>query len=233
MNRDDIDFDWAASALSVELCDSTDLSKLIDAADLDPFAGDVSDIDFSNMDLRNQNMSGWDLKNASFTNARIANANLKKSKINPEAIIDADDWFQAEMDSDLRTNAIFAAVRRFPLNKLEISISTFNFINDLKLRTIGDLMGLNELEMSKSKVGGKKNILELKEALGPFRVSLMEDKRDDRDSFGQHNPDLWFHIKSSDDVYMAEEILQHMEKLRNLVQKKPLRRRRPIPTSDN
>src|SRR4051794_1339787 len=104
------EYDWASAALSLISSPATDLRKLVADAQLDPQSGDLSDVDLSDIDLTGQDLSGWDLRNANFKGAKLAGAELRRSIVDPFAIIEADGWEEAKLDDDARKAANTAAL---------------------------------------------------------------------------------------------------------------------------
>jgi hypothetical protein len=51
-----VSFDWASAVVSLAETNSSDLRRLVAAADLDPTAGDLVNIDLSDLDLRGQDL---------------------------------------------------------------------------------------------------------------------------------------------------------------------------------
>ena len=104
-------YDWAQAILAVACTNSNDMGKLAKAANLDPLAGDLSDIDLSDLDLSGQNFEGWDLTHAKFNNARLTETELRNASLDPKSLILADDWESAQLDDDVRTEAMRLAFK--------------------------------------------------------------------------------------------------------------------------
>jgi uncharacterized protein YjbI with pentapeptide repeats len=91
-------YDWAKAMLAIISSNSNALAELAAAANLDPKAGDLSDIDLSDLDLSGQDFRGWDLRNAKFKNTRLAGTDLRNALVDPYELIEALDWKKANLD---------------------------------------------------------------------------------------------------------------------------------------
>src|SRR4051794_3862012 len=88
-------FDWAQAAVDMAQANSENLLELARAAHLDPWCGDLADIDLSGLDLSGQDLSGWDLRYAVFDNATLRRTDLTGTKLTPANLIKAKDWRSA------------------------------------------------------------------------------------------------------------------------------------------
>lgn len=95
-------YDWAQALFDMADCDRSDLNSLVQAAHLDPRAGDLSHIDLSELDLQGQDFSGWNLECAILKGARVAHCNFRGAKIAAHVLALAHGWEQAQLDEDLR-----------------------------------------------------------------------------------------------------------------------------------
>jgi hypothetical protein len=166
-------YDWASAILAVLEAKSGDLNELANAAKLDPFVGDMSDMDCSDLDLSGQNLSGWDLSNARFANARLSQTELRGARLNPAEIVEAIDWEKAKLDDDVRVAAQEAAARRMgvldqKVADVEFSARTWQILRTAEIMHVGDLVRRSEAEIIRLPNCGRKSLNEMKEMLARF-----------------------------------------------------------------
>jgi hypothetical protein len=181
MKKQTDSYDWASAVLSVLEAESDDLNELAKAAELDPFAGDMSDMDCSGLDLSGQNLSGWDLKHATFAGAKLANTRLRDASLDPKALIEADDWEQAELDDHVRAEATklrdisqlgFDPLLLKDIRELELSSKAFNALRNDNVVYLGDLVQKSEGELLRTPSFGRKALTEVKEVLAPLGLHV-------------------------------------------------------------
>lgn len=177
-------YDWASAMLAVLETKSGDLNQLAKAADLDPFAGDMSDMDCSDLDLSGQNLSGWDLKHATFAGARLTNTRLRNASIDPNFLIEADDWESAELDDHVRAEATKLRLKKEidqlgfnplflkSIVELELSTKAFNVLKNNNIVYLGDLVEKSEAALLRMPNFGRKAVNEMKEILAHMGLHL-------------------------------------------------------------
>lgn len=95
-------YNFAKALYNLKIAESSEIHDLLKAAELDGEAGDLVDMDLSNLDLSGQDLSGYDLRNVNFENAVLVGTNLKRAKVDPDQLLVARYWWQADLDEDLR-----------------------------------------------------------------------------------------------------------------------------------
>ena len=180
MSRRMDDFDWAKAVYDLAVDQSTTIEGMVDAARLNPLAGDVSDMDLSELDLSNQDLSGWDLLDANMQGTVLKGTRLVGAKINPHNLLKARGWKEAELDEALRRKALEleAAVELAfkPLLKkvdeLELSVKAAKGIKDNNIVYIGDLVQMSTEEISRTPSIGKRHLNEIERALSSMGLRL-------------------------------------------------------------
>lgn len=167
-------FDWAHAIYELAHDQSDTIDGILKAADLNPQAGDLADINLSQLDLSDQDLSGWDLSGANLADTIIRGTNLRGAKIEPRALLKARDWWQAELDDELRREATrlskepeleFNAALLKKVDELELSLKAVNGLLSDNLVYIGDLVQKTEPEMLRTPNFGRKALNEVKEVL--------------------------------------------------------------------
>jgi len=218
MSKYKSNYDWAQASLSLHLCASQSFTDLVEAADLDPIAGDLIDVDLSGLDLRNQNMRGWNLKYANFEGAKISGANLVGAALDARLLIGAVDWPEAELSAESRVSALFYQIQSIPVANLPLSVSTSEFLGDLGIRTIEDLFYMREYDMI-VETGLETDILvminELREVLDDVNLKFIQSDDNEPNSsnkadFGRH----WIFLHPDyDDDESVFELQEHVQVL--------------------
>jgi len=167
------EYDWASAIAAIVSTNSNDFRDLAAAAQLDPIAGDLSDVDFSGLDLSGQNLRGWDLSNAKFTNARLSQTELRNARLNPAEIVEAVDWEKAKLDDDVRAAAQEAAAQRMGIldrkvADLEFSVRTSQVLRTAEIMHVGDLIQRSDAEILRLPNCGRKSLIEMREMLATF-----------------------------------------------------------------
>jgi RNA polymerase alpha subunit/pentapeptide repeat protein len=177
-------YDWASAMLALLESRSADLNQLAEVAELDPMAGDMSDMDCSDLDLSGQNLSGWDLRHATFAGARLTNTRLRNASLDPAALIEAHDWEGAELDEHVRAEAArlqlekefdqlgFNPALLKRIAELDMSIRALNTLRHGNILYIGDLVQQSEAELLRLPNMGRKAMNEIKEVLAQSGLHL-------------------------------------------------------------
>jgi Bacterial RNA polymerase, alpha chain C terminal domain/Pentapeptide repeats (8 copies) len=170
-------YDWAAAIAAIVSTGSTDFRELANIAQLDPVAGDLSDVDFSGLDLSGQNLGGWDLSKAKFVNARLTETELRSALVDPEEIIEAVDWEEANLDDSVRMAAKMAAKAKLSrlsrrVQDLQWSVRTANCLKNQEIEYLGDLVKRSEAELLRTQDFGRKSLNEVKEVLAELGLHL-------------------------------------------------------------
>jgi Bacterial RNA polymerase, alpha chain C terminal domain/Pentapeptide repeats (8 copies) len=170
-------YDWAAAIAAIVSTNSNDFRDLAAAAQLDPIAGDLSDVDFSGLDLSGQNLGGWDLSNAKFVNARLTQTELRNARLDPIEIVEAVDWEKARLDDDVRAAAQKASALRMGIldrkvADLEFSVRTTQVLRSAEIIHVADLVRKSEAEILRLPNCGRKSLNEMKEMLLPFGLQF-------------------------------------------------------------
>ena len=171
-------YDWAQAIFSLACTNSTDFGELAKAAELDPLAGDLSDIDLSDLDLSGQNFAGWNLRHAKLVNAKLTKTELRSAILDPRELIRAADWEKAELDENVRNEAMqlkrnleaFSDIEFNPallmkIRKLKFSARTERALVADKIAYVGDLILKSEAEVIRIPNLGRKSLNEIKEIL--------------------------------------------------------------------
>jgi hypothetical protein len=166
-------YDWAQAMFSLAASQSSDINELAASADLDPTAGDLSDVDLSDLDLSGQNLSGWDLSHANLENTILKGTELRGAKVDPWALVTAQDWELAELDDELREVAqgLNPAIRR-SIDGLEWSKRPRTYFRENEIRLIGDLVQKSEAELMRFPNFSRKSLNEVKETLARLGLHL-------------------------------------------------------------
>jgi hypothetical protein len=166
-------YDWAQAIFSLATNEADDLNELAAIADLDPQAGDLSDVDLSELDLSGQNLSGWDLSNAKLQDTILRGTELRGAKVDPWELVTARDWESANLDDSLRMIAqrLNADLRR-DIRILELSTRTHNCLWAENIRLIGELVQKSEAELLRTPYFGRKSLNEVTEALAQIGLHL-------------------------------------------------------------
>jgi hypothetical protein len=168
-------YDWAKAMLALVSKDSSDLSELAQAAELDPKAGDLTDIDLSDLDLSDQNLEGWDLRNAKFSNTRLARAELRNALVDPNELAEAVDWEEALLDDGVRWAARNAAILSTAVDELELSVRAANCLKVDSINYIGELVQKTEGAMLRIPYFGRKTLHEIKKVLASMGLHFGMD----------------------------------------------------------
>ena len=171
-------YDWADAILSVVSAKSEKLVDLAKAAKLDPYSGDLSDIDLSNLDLSGQDFSGWDLCHAKFRNANLFSAELRGAKVDVSELIKAKEWRSAQLDDDVR--GLAEGIEGFGFNPdflvrmqdLEFSVRATNCLKADNIVYVGDLVQKTEAEVLRMPNMGRKALNEIKQVLAQMGLHL-------------------------------------------------------------
>jgi hypothetical protein len=174
-------YDWARAVLSVASANSADLGELARVAELDPYAGDLVDINLSDLDLSAQNLFGWNLKCAKFDNAKLTRTELRSAELEPRELIRAVDWENAILDDRTRGEALLLKAILDPpldpvllvkISRVELSIRAKSALKKNKIIYLGDLVSRTEIELLHIPNFGRKCLFETKRALAQMGLRL-------------------------------------------------------------
>jgi uncharacterized protein YjbI with pentapeptide repeats len=170
--NDQEEYDWAGAIISVASCETNKLADLAAAADLDPLAGDLSDVDLSGLDLKGQDFRGWDLRNAKLKGARLEGVELRDAILDVSQLIEATDWEKATLDDNVRTAAIELARFSTRISDLNFTTRTDRCIATLGVTSVGKLVQFTEAELLRTDGFGRKSLNEVKEVLAHIGLHL-------------------------------------------------------------
>jgi hypothetical protein len=177
MSKKDEEFDWVKAIYSLSQDKSTTMHGIIESAGLDPYSGDLTDIDLSNIDLSRQNLSGWDLRKANMSNTILKGTDLRGTNIDPCSLLNARCWKQARLDKDTRRRALLLEMIKNDV-ALPEPVNPFEDITNLQLperitrvlrshniKCVGDLVHKTEAEMLRVPNLGRKGLNDVKQNL--------------------------------------------------------------------
>lgn len=169
-------YDWAQAALDMAQSDASSLPDLVRAANLDPFGGDLADIDLRGVDLSGQNLSGWDLRFALFDGATLTKTKLAGAKVDPVRLVAALDWRSAKLDRSIRTAANRAALLESDLKDLLLPTRTYNSLHLAGIETVGDLVRKPAWELRAMTDFGQQSLIHVQRALRRHNLMLADSR---------------------------------------------------------
>ena len=118
------------------------------------------------IDKRQTNLFDW-------ANKEAAERNTSQKEVAKEIRIEEPKQVE---DNSSKLIDVPKVLLDWPIEKLELTIRTKHCLDQMNIKSIGELLKKSEEELLKCRGFGKKSISELNEILGKHNLSLKKDK---------------------------------------------------------